>query len=77
MGSFGRVLVVIGFIRVRWVRSGTPLGLFRFYGFIRDRPGGRRVNLGSLCSFGRALEVNWFIRFRWIHSGAPWESMAH
>ena len=89
LGSFGRALVVFGFI---WVRSGAPcrsLGSFRFN---RERHGGHfecalavvgfiRVGLvhlgalwGSLGSFIRTLVVVCFIRVRLVHSGALWWS---
>ena len=55
LGSVWSVLLVVGFIRVRWVHSDAPwgsLGSFGFIGFIRARRGGRRIYLGS-----------------WVHSG--------
>ena len=66
---------VLGFICVRWVRSGAPwgssgsLGSFgRALGIVRlirvhwARPGGRRVYSLSLASFGCAMGVVVFIR---------------
>ena len=82
MDSFGFVefirapLGVVGFIRGRLVHSGSlgsscalcgSSGSCIFVGFIRARPGGGGVHLGS---FRRALMVLGLIRFRWVYSGA-------
>ena len=43
LGSFGCALGVVGFIRGRWVRSGTTwwsFGSFGVVGILRVRPGG-------------------------------------
>ena len=40
-------------------------------GFIRARPGGRRVHP---VAFGSALEIVGFIRDRWVSWSAPWGS---
>ena len=61
---------VVGVILVRWIYSGAPCGSsgsFGFVGYIRPRPGGRRIHSGSLGSFVRALGVVGFIL---IHSYA-------
>ena len=77
LGSLGGALVVVGFIRSRWVHPGShwvsfsPSGVI---GFILVRPGRRCVHLGSLVSLWFALGVVGFIRSRWIDSGSPWVS---
>ena len=77
-------MVVVEFIRVLWVHSGTHwlwLGSFGVVGlcngFIRVRlvrslaPWGSWVHTGSL---GCALGFVGFIRGCWVRSGAPWGS---
>ena len=57
-GSLGFALGVIGFIRSRWVHSGSPLwswGPFAVVGFTVVRTGGRWVHPGWLGSLGFAL----------------------
>ena len=69
LGSLGRALEVVGFIRVRNVHYGAPwgsLGSFGLVGFIQARHRRGRIHSGSLGSFGRAHGVVRFIR---IHSG--------
>ena len=67
LGSFRRVLGVIGFIRVRWVHTGAPLGSFGFYGSIRARRDGRWVHLGAPWWSSGSF---WFFRARCsVHSG--------
>ena len=56
--SLGCVRVVVGFIRLRSVNSGVPkgsLGSFRLVRYIRVRPCGRWVLLGSYGALGCAL----------------------
>ena len=45
LGSFGCALVVVGFIRVRWVNScaGGSSGSFGIVWFILERPGSRTI----------------------------------
>ena len=82
LGSLGCVLKVVvfiwcapwvnGFIRVRYVYWGAPLGLSGLSGiagFIGVCTGGRRFHQGSLRSLGYALGVVGFILGHW---GAPW-----
>ena len=56
-------------VQVRRVRSVAP------WGFVRVRPGGRRIHSGSFDSFLRAKWVVWLISARsgdrCVHSGAP------
>ena len=54
-GSLGFALGVVGFIRSRWVQSGSPLwswGPFAVVGFTVVRTGGRWVHPGWLGSSG-------------------------
>ena len=77
LGTFGCALPVIGFIEyirgvcihpgAPWV-SSVSLGVA---GFIRVRPRGHRVRLGSLGTFRCAVGVVMFIRGRWAHSCTP------
>ena len=62
LGPYGRTLWVVGFICVRWVHLGAALDRRVNYD---SRPGGHRVELGSLGSFGCA------VGFCWVHSGSP------
>ena len=91
LGSFGRVLWVVGFIRIRWVETWGSLGSFwgalGVVGFVPVRSRARWVHSGaplgssvysvSLGSFRRALGVVWFIRVRWVHSVAHWGRPVH
>ena len=66
MGSFGRPLGVIGFVRVRWIQSDAPYwssDSFGLVGFIHAWPGGRRVLFGFV-GFTRVRPAG-----RWVHSG--------
>ena len=74
LSSFRRTLVVVVFIRVRWVRWRAPWGLsgsFGFVRFIRARPWGHSVDSGvpseSLGSFGFVRLIKEVCR---VHSGA-------
>ena len=85
LGSLGFALGVDGFIRSRWVHSGSRWGSFSSSGvvvFTRVRPGGRWVrsrchwvHAPSLGSLGFALRVVGFIRDRWVHSDSPFGSL--
>ena len=72
-GSIGRALVVVGFIQVRLVHSGAPLGSLGSYAFVsfkRAQPGSRWVHSGSLGSFRRSLVVIGFICIRLVNWGS-------
>ena len=72
-GSLGRALVVVWFIRSRWIHFGVPLGSLGssgVAGLIGARPGDRRVRPGSLGSLGHTLGVVGFVRGRWVLWGA-------
>ena len=91
MGSSGVVGItrvragVVGFIRNRWVHSGSHCGSLGSPGIVRFtqlRAGGRWVHPGSLGSLdlaladvGFALGVVGFMRGRWIHLDSPWGSL--
>ena len=60
LGSLGSALMVVLFIRVRWVHSGSPWGSLGSSGF-------PRVHLGRRCVG--------FIRGRLVHTGSCWGSL--
>ena len=67
LGSFGWAVGDVGFIRSRYVRSGTPwgsLGSLWVVEIVRVRHGCRWVHSGSLGSFVCKVGVVGFIRGR-------------
>ena len=73
LGSFMRVLAVVGLIWVSRVHSGSlwvTLGSFWFIGSILMLAGHGRVHPGSVGLFGRALGFVGFIRVDFVHSDA-------
>ena len=84
--SLGCVLVVIGFIRGRWVHRSSPLcssGSYRADGFIGVRPGACQFHAGSLVVGLTAVTGNICVRpeglvlilGRWVYWGAPTGSL--
>ena len=73
LGSLWRATVVVGFILVRFVHSGTPLGSLSsivLFCYFRARPWSCRVHSEMFGSFGRASTVIRFICVHLDHSGA-------
>ena len=78
LGSVGFALGVVGFIRGRWIPSGSPWGSFgslggrwvQVVGFTWLLSVGRCVHPWSFRSLGFSLGVVGYIRGRWIYSGS-------
>ena len=71
LGSLGVALRVVGFMRGRWVHSGSPWGSFGsswVVEFTRIRFEYRWLHPEPLGSLLFALVLVGFIRCRWVHS---------